>query len=89
MTLGRIDSVMIGTEDTAKLKSFYGEKLGLEKSMEDGGFVAYKLPQGDAQIVIGPHSAVHGKSKDPDRVMLNFSVDNCVQTYEELKGRAA
>ncbi len=87
MTLGRIDSVFIWTEDAAKLKAFYSEKLGLEKAMEEGDFVAFKLPEGDSQIVIGPHSEVHGQTKEPNRVMVNFAVKSCQKTYEELKGR--
>ena len=86
-TLGKIDSVMIWTDNPGKLRAFYGDKLGLEKSMEEGDFVAYKLPQGEAQIVVGPHSEVHGQTKEPNRVMVNFAVDDCKKSYEELKGR--
>ena len=87
MTLGRIDSVFIWTDDAPKLKAFYGDKLGLEKAMEEGDFVAFKLPEGDSQIVVGPHSEVHGQTKEPNRVMVNFAVKSCQKTYEELKGR--
>jgi len=85
--IGKIDSVFIWTEDANKLKPFYRDALGLEVTMEDGEFAAFKLPGGETQIVMGKHSEVHGQSKEPDRIMVNFSVDDIQKTYEELRGR--
>lgn len=85
--LGRLDSVFIWTEDVGKMKPFYRDKLGLEVIQEEGEFAAFKLPEGDATLVMGKHSEVHGQTTEPNRIMVNFGVTDIQKTFEELRGR--
>jgi predicted enzyme related to lactoylglutathione lyase len=78
-----IHSTFIWTENLPGLLSFYRDTFGLETDMEAEGFVMFKAASG-AQLGLGAHSEVKGKSNQP-RVMVNFSVDDCKAEYERLK----
>ncbi len=82
----RIHSVIIWTEDLARLTAFYRDVIGLQTEMEAEGFVAFQ-GAGGAQLALGVHSEVKGASKDPYRVMVDLAVDDCQAEYERLKGQ--
>ena len=84
----KIHSVMIGTEDVPRLAAFYRDVMGLKPEMEDGSFVVF-AGEGGAQLALGIHSAVKGQAKDPDRVIVDFQVDDCQAEYERLKAKGA
>jgi predicted enzyme related to lactoylglutathione lyase len=86
--IGPIHSVGIWTEDVGRLAPFYKDKLGLETEMEGDEFTVFKAASpGSPQLFLGKHSAVRGRSKEPDRVMVNFLVADCQAAYDELGGR--
>ena len=82
----KIHSVMIGTEDLQRLAAFYRDVMGLKPEMEDGSFVVFQ-GEGGAQLALGAHSEVKGRAKDPDRVIVDFDVDDCQAEYERLKAQ--
>ncbi len=81
--LGRVHSVIIWTEDMGRLVPFYRDVLGLTPEMEAEGFVIFRS-EGGPQLAIGVHSEVKGPSRDPNRVMVNFQVEDCHEEYERL-----
>ncbi|MEX0800226.1 MAG: VOC family protein [Dehalococcoidia bacterium] len=81
-----IPFVIVWTEDVQRLVPFYRDTLGLAPEMETPEFVSFKS-DGGAQMAIGQHSEVRGKSSDPLRVMVNFQVDDCREEYERLAGK--
>ncbi|MBI1885623.1 MAG: VOC family protein [Chloroflexi bacterium] len=83
--LAKVHSVLIWTEDLHRLVPFYRDVLGLKPQMEAEGFVVFGSE--GAQVVIGVHSEVHGRSRDPNRIMVNFAVEDCQAVYERLKGQ--
>jgi len=84
----KIHSVMIGTEDLPRLAAFYRDVMGLKAEMEDGSFVVF-AGEGGAQLALGVHSEVKGRAKDPDRLIVDFQVDDCQAEYERLKAKGA
>lgn len=85
MFLG-VSAILIWSEDFRALANWYQEKLGLEtieeiNHPEDTGV---GLSVGDFYLWIGQHSEVHGKAKDPHRIMFNITVDSVESTYETL-----
>jgi predicted enzyme related to lactoylglutathione lyase len=82
----RLDSVIFWTDDMNRLLGFYRDRLGFEVDFESPDFVALRTDQG-AQICVGKHSEVSGKTKEPYRVMANFAVDDCQAEFERLKER--
>jgi predicted enzyme related to lactoylglutathione lyase len=81
-----IHSVLIWTEDLQRLLPFYRDVLGLKPQMENEGFVAFEAATG-AALALGTHSDVKGRSRDPNRVMVDFQVDDCGAEYERLSKR--
>jgi len=65
--------VIISTEDFARLLPFYRDTLGLGTQMVSEGFAVL----GGGRIALGLHSEVKGKSRDPNRVIVNLNVDDC------------
>lgn len=75
-------SVLIWSEDVKRLVPFYRDVLGLKPQMESEGFTVFLL--NGTGLAIGTHSEVQGRSRDPNRMMVNLRVDDCQTEYERL-----
>ena len=80
-------SVGIWSEDYKTLAKWYTDVLGFkikeQAELSNDSYIAFDF--GDNWLWIGKHDQVHGKNKDPYRIMIEFYVDNVMATYEELK----
>jgi predicted enzyme related to lactoylglutathione lyase len=63
------NSVLIGSEDPARLAAYYSKLFG-DPTWNDGGYTGWLI--GSGAISIGPHSEVHGKNAHPGRLILNI-----------------
>lgn len=78
-----LGSVMIGSVDSTLLGKFY-EKVFMEKpDMDEGGY--YGFDTGSCYLTIGPHDKVKGKSKNPERIILNFTTKEIKKEFSRLK----
>jgi predicted enzyme related to lactoylglutathione lyase len=83
-----MQGAIVWTDDIGRLLPFYRDVLGFKPQFESDEFVAFEgAGSGGAQLGLGTHSEVSGKSKDPFRVMLSLTVDDCKAEYERLKGK--
>jgi predicted enzyme related to lactoylglutathione lyase len=48
-----------------------------------GDFIGYRA--GDGYLIIGPHDKVHGKNKNPERMMLNFETADVKKEFARIK----
>lgn len=85
-----LESVLIGSPSAKKLAYWYrdivGLKITLEAEMGDKGEEAYDLAVGKGPgLYIVDHSKVKGKSKNPERVIINFEVDEIKKEVARLK----
>jgi len=89
MKLNEISAVLIWSEDYKALAKWYKEKLGLEtiEEINHPDDTGVGLSIGESYFWIGKHSKVHGKNKDPFRIMFNISVDSVQEAYEKLKNK--
>lgn len=85
-----IDSIVLFSEKPRALAEFYRDIVGIdlieEYAMGDAdeeGFL-FVLPDG-IHLSIMHHSKVTGKNKEPERIMLNLSVDDIEELAEQLK----
>jgi len=78
--LSGLHSVLIWSEDVQRLLPFYRDVLGLKPLVETDQFAVFPA----VGLRIGTHSEVRGLARDPNRVMLNFRVDDCQLEYERL-----
>jgi predicted enzyme related to lactoylglutathione lyase len=81
-----VHSTIIWTDDLPRLAGFYRDTLGLRPAAEFDGFIEFQSDAG-AALAIGFHSEVSGRSRDPNRVMVNLQVDDCRAEYERLSAR--
>lgn len=81
-----LDAVMLSSEDSQKLADFYKEKVGLNCTMEfemgDKGEKGFAFE--NVKLYINQHSEVHGKTKEPQRVILNLETDDIEKEVEKL-----
>lgn len=81
-----VNSVVIWTEDLNKLAPFYRDTLGLKTTDMGDDFAMFDIG-GAMQLALGVHSEVKGRSKEPNRVMVNLDVDDINAEYERLKAK--
>lgn len=84
-----MDSVLLSSENAAKLAKFYKEKVGLKATSEfemgDKGEEAYMYDwKGRSSLCIMDHSKVKGKNKNPQRMLINLEVDDIKKEVKRL-----
>ena len=82
-----LNSIMIGSEKPEALAAFYEKVLQKKPDMVEGqwrGFVA-----GSCFLSIGFHDKVKEKSKNPERVILNFETKDVGKEFERIKALGA
>jgi predicted enzyme related to lactoylglutathione lyase len=75
----------ITSADPERLKAFYGDIVGLEKNpdMGDDAFHA----GGGATLAIDGHSDIKGGTKEPQRVLIDFFVEDVKSERERLEAK--
>ncbi|KKR06135.1 MAG: hypothetical protein UT34_C0001G0175 [candidate division WS6 bacterium GW2011_GWF2_39_15] len=79
-----LNNVMLGTDDLNTLSAFYSELFQKEPDMKDDTYHGWLV--GSTFFSIGYHSEVGNKSKDPNRIMLNFETKEVKEEFERIKG---
>lgn len=86
MNIKAVDSICLWSENPEKLAKFYEETLGLKvdeyMNLPNDRGVLFKI--GKVYFFVGFHDQIHGKAKDPYRVMIAFTVPSVQVAYEEL-----
>lgn len=77
----KLNSVMLGTENSKKLADFYTKVLG-KPAWEEGDWYAYNK---GTNLMIGTHSEVKGTSKNPARIIIGFEVADVKKEFERIK----
>ena len=83
--IGGVVGVIIWTDNLDRLLAFYRDTLGLTPHSVHPDFIAFKW--GGMRLSIGKHSEVRGRTRDPNRIMVNLGVDDIQQAYESLRAR--
>lgn len=82
-----LSSVMIGSQQPKVLAEFYEKVFGRPPDWADAGYYGWKA--GVSFLTIGEHSEVKGKSKEPQRVLLNFETEAVKEEFERIRGSGA
>ncbi len=80
----KFSGVMIGSSDSDKLAEFYTRVLGAPAFQQDTWYGWF-----EGGFVIGTHSEVHGKSGEPQRMMLMLEVDDVAGEFDRIAGLGA
>ncbi len=80
-----LSSLMINSDDYKKLGAYYGEVLQKKPEWDDDkmGMVGFKA--GACFISFMPHDKVHGKSPNPERIILFFDTDDVKGEFDRIK----
>lgn len=81
-----LNSIMLGSHQSAELAAFYEKVLGRPADMidRDQGFYGWKV--GQTYLSVLEHSEMVGNTKDAGRVMLNFETTDVKGEFDRLKG---
>ncbi len=82
----KLSGVMVGSDNPKALGEFYEKVLGKPEWTGDGW---YGWKAGDGYFMVGEHSEVKGKAKEPQRLILNFESRTYRKEYERVKGLGA
>ena len=79
-------AINLTSDEPARLLLFYKEVVALpsREGMGDGALAA-----GGATIFIDGHSDTKGPAKEPQRVLINFFVDDLASEQKRLEGAGA
>ena len=80
------NSILIGSEDPKALVDYYSKLFG-KPVMEEGGYAGWQL--GSGFVTVGPHSEVHGKNREPGRVIWNIETTDVKGDFDKLKAAGA
>lgn len=85
-----IESITLFSENAKELAEFYKDKVGLEMTTEaeigDKGkdLFGFEFGEGKPGLYIMDHSEIHGRQKEPERIMFNLEVDNIEEDVRKL-----
>ena len=80
------NSILIGSEDPARLAAYYTKLFG-EPGWDEGGYIGWMI--GSGAITVGPHSEVHGQNAEPGRLIWNIESADVKGDFERLKAAGA
>jgi predicted enzyme related to lactoylglutathione lyase len=79
--------VIVHSEEPGRLVEFYRDVVGLTPRFEITPGAFSTGSSGFADLIVEPHSEVRGAAREPQRLMLNFVVEDAVGEEERLKSR--
>ncbi|HEU0235957.1 MAG TPA: VOC family protein [Candidatus Limnocylindrales bacterium] len=80
------NSILIGSEDPARLVDYYTKLLG-EPTMAEGGYTGWLV--GSGFVTVGPHSEVHGQNAEPGRFIWNIETADVAGDFERFRAAGA
>ncbi|MDO8498491.1 MAG: hypothetical protein Q7S44_01780 [bacterium] len=78
------NSVLLSSQNPAPLVDYYKQVFQMDPQWSGGEFVGFKV--GDGMVVIGPHDKVHGKSINPERLILGLETADVAGEFTRIKG---
>jgi predicted enzyme related to lactoylglutathione lyase len=80
------NSILIGSEDPARLVEYYTRLFG-DPGMTEGGYTGWQL--GSGFVTVGPHDQVKGKNTAPGRIIWNIQTNDVKGDFERFKAAGA
>ena len=80
------NSILIGSEDPARLVEYYTRLLG-EPAMADGGYTGWAI--GSGWINVGAHDEVKGPNASPGRLIWNIETPDVKGQFERMQAAGA
>jgi len=81
-----LNSVLIGSEDPARLTEYFSRLFGAP-GWDMGGYRGWQLGQGF--LTVGPHDQVKGANPSPGRIIWNIEAADVRGEFDRLKAAGA
>ena len=75
----------VTSEDPDRLRAFYRDVVGLAPNPEMGPGAFVLMP--GLTFAVGDHSSVQGQAREPERVLIDFMVDDLKAEQARLKAQ--
>jgi predicted enzyme related to lactoylglutathione lyase len=82
-----LSGIMIGSTQPKVLAEFYKKVFGKPADMTEDSWYGWQA--GNSWVMIGEHSEVKGKAKEPQRLMLNFETKDVKKEFTRIKKSGA
>ncbi|MEX2457508.1 MAG: VOC family protein [Actinomycetota bacterium] len=82
----QLNSLLIGSEDPARLTEYYTKLFG-KPVWEEGGYSTWQIGSGAFTVI--PHDQVKGKNAHPGRLIWNIETPDVKGEFERLKAAGA
>jgi predicted enzyme related to lactoylglutathione lyase len=82
-----LNSLLLFSEAPKILVDFYKKVLAQDATTMEGDYNMFQV--GASTLVIGPHAAVHGKNKNPERIMFNLETADVKTEFGRIKAAGA
>jgi predicted enzyme related to lactoylglutathione lyase len=79
----KFNSLLLFSENPKELAEFYQKVFQTDPGWAEGGYTGWMLGQG--MFMVGPHDKVKGKSKNPERMIVNFETDDVEEEFKRIK----
>jgi len=80
------NSILIGSDDPARLVEYYTRLFG-EPTWSDGGYSGWLL--GGGAVTVGAHSEVSGRNEQPGRIIWNIESEDVQADFERFRDAGA
>lgn len=77
------NSFMLGTSQIKVMADFYEKVFEKKADMVQDNWYGWVVGKGF--VGIGEHSEVHGKSKEPQRIIINFETKEVQKEFDRIK----
>lgn len=74
---------MVFSENPKSLSDFYKKVLQVEPDWSDDSYSGFQI--GSSHLIIGFHDKVHGKTKNPERIMFNLETKDVKGEFARIK----
>lgn len=79
----KFNSILLFSENPETLGNFYKKVFDMEPGWNEGGYMGFMV--GSGSVTIGPHDKVHGKSQNPERILINFETEDVEGEFQRIK----
>jgi predicted enzyme related to lactoylglutathione lyase len=84
-----LNTLMIGTKQPKALAAFYEKVLQKPADWNDEKMGFWGWQMGTMFLMVGDHSEMGGKTKDPGRLIFNFETAQVKEEFNRLKAAGA
>lgn len=77
------NSILLSSDNPKEIITFYTTVFDKKPDWAEADWAGFQV--GNGFFSVGPHDKVHGKSKQPERILFNFETKEVSQEFDRIK----